>query len=78
MKVKEIKKDSKKTNVFLVTLEPNYVEKLLGIKEVTKKYKKTGATYTFGSGNVYIRQDGSSLGNNHYIGDAIDNWLNKW
>ena len=78
MKIKKIEDDKEKSNVYIVTLIPNWFEKLLGDKETEIKYKDTGDTYSFGGGRVYIDQLGKQLGNHNYIGDALDNWIRRW
>jgi hypothetical protein len=74
MKIKNIKRDDKNYSVYVVKFEPNWLEKKIGVKEKTKQYKSTGRIYVFGGGNVYINKKGNSLGNGHWIGEAIDKW----
>lgn len=78
MKIKEIKRRKGSYSVYEVTFEPNWLEKLFGVKEKTKEYKDTNSTYTFGGGNVYIDKKGNMLGNNNWIGEAIDNFIRSW
>jgi hypothetical protein len=79
MKVKTIEQDKENRNVYIVTLTPNWLERLFGKKEEEEKYKKiTGETYLFGGGNIYRGQDGRDLRNGNYIGDAIDMYIKKW
>lgn len=64
--------------VYEVTFTPYFIERIFGVKPKTKKYKDTGNTYTFGSGHVYVDQNGSLLGNGNHIGDAIDKYRRRF
>lgn len=68
MKITKIENEGR---VYSITFKPNWVEALLGIKEKIKKYKDTGATYSFGGGNVYVDQKGRELGNTIGYGSEI-------
>jgi hypothetical protein len=70
----KIKKIEEKDFRFHVTLEPNWLEKLFGVKPKTEIYKDSGGTFYFGSGTVYYRQDGEKSENGGYIGEAIDKY----
>lgn len=63
---------------YSVLLTPNLIETVFGLKEKTVLLKRSGDTYMFGGGSVYIRKDGSELPNNHYIGVAIDKFRKTW
>lgn len=76
MKIKEIKRKS--NGIFEVTFTPYWFERLFGVKEKTKEYKRSDATYTFGGGNVYIDKNGNKLDNGNWIGEAIDKFRRKW
>ena len=79
MKIKEIKRNEKiDYDVYTVTLTPNWLEKLFGVKEKQKEYKDCGSIYKFGGGKVYVNKEGEPLGNGHPIGEAIDNWRRRW
>jgi hypothetical protein len=79
MKIKSIEKEKDRFNdIYLVTFEPNWLEKLFGIKEKLEKYKDTGEVFTFGGGHVYINQDGEQLINHNSIGETLDNFRRKW
>lgn len=65
-------------NEYNVTLKPNWLERLLGIKAKTVRYKDTGATFLHGGGVVYRREDGTKLLNGSYIGWEIDKWRNRF
>ena len=78
MKIKEISRSTDNYGVFIVTFTPNWLEKLIGIKEKQEQYKDTGAAYTFGGGHVYIDKGCNELGNGHPIASAIDKFRNKW
>jgi len=75
MKIKEIKGGAM---CYTVTFKPNWLEKLFGVKEKTEKFKQTNADYLFGGGAVYVRRDGSELGNGHWVGKAIDKFRKTW
>nr|QBM02711.1 hypothetical protein [uncultured archaeon] len=64
--------------VYLVTFEPNFLEKFFGIKTKTKKFKDSGNHYTFGGGNIYHDEDGEKTGNGSYVGESIDKWRRKF
>jgi hypothetical protein len=78
MKIKEIKEKEDSFSIYVVTLRPNWVEKLFGVKEKVCEYKDTGDTYRFGGGHVYLKKNGTGLGNGHWISDAIDIWRRRW
>ena len=75
MKITKIENEG---NIYLVTREPNFIERLFGIKKRVDKYKSTGGSYTFGGGRVYVDQKGRELGNTLGYGsdtrEAIDCW----
>lgn len=64
--------------LYHVTLKPNWLEKLFGVKEKTWTFKDNYSTYRFGGGSVYIRSDGEKTGNGSYIGESIDKWRRKF
>lgn len=70
MKVTKIEQDGR---IYKVTLTPNLIERLFGIKTKIKEVKETWSTYSFGGGNVYVDNKGRKLGNGNWIGEAIDN-----
>lgn len=78
MKIKEIKEKENCYSIYVVTLTPNWFEKLFGVKEKENEYKDTGATYMFGGGRAYIKKNGDDLGNGHWISEAIDKWRRRW
>ena len=66
-------------NIFTVTFRPSFIGKFFGKNQFTKKYKKDSInTYRYGDGGVYYRPDGSTLGNNNWIGEALDNHSRSW
>jgi len=71
MKIKEIKNDA---GVYNVTLIPNWLEKLFGVKEKTVKYKDSGSSYICGGGTIYVKQDGNRTSNGEWIAEEIDKW----
>lgn len=75
MKVTKIEENS---GIYLVTLTPNFIEKLFGKKEKVDRFRMSDSTYMFGGGAIYIRQDGERTGNGSYIGEAIDKWRRKF
>ena len=75
MKITRIEKEGM---IFTVILTPNWLEKLFGHKEKTKRFKKTLSTFYFGGGNVYVNEKGERLDNGDYIGVTLDNWLRKF
>jgi len=75
MKITKIEKEK---ITFTVTLTPNWLEKIFGYKEKTKRFKETWSTFNLGGGNVYINEKGEKLNNGDYIGVNLDNWLRKF
>ena len=71
MKITKIEKEK---GIFTVTLTPNCIEKLFGVKEKEKRFKETESNFTFGGGNVYLNEKGEKLDNGDYIGVTLDNW----
>ena len=61
-----------------VTFEPNFLERLFGVKSKVVKYRNSGATFTYGGGSVYYREDGKKLGNGDWVGETIDKWRNSF
>lgn len=78
MKIKKIETNPSLFGAYDVTLEPNWFEKLFGVKEKVFQVKDTDETYVFGGGNVYIDKEGNKLGNGHWIAEAIDKHRRKW
>lgn len=76
MKIVEIRESD--DSIYTVRFKPNWFERIFGGIEYEEQYKYTGEIYTNGGGRVYIRKDGSSLGNGNTIGEAIDNFKRKW
>jgi len=75
MKVSKIEEIN---GVFNVTLVPNLLESLFGIKEKVSRFRTDGTTFVFGGGTSYIREDGETTGNGSYIGEAIDKWRRRF
>lgn len=77
-----ISKIEKEGNIYLVTREPNFIERVFGVKPRVDKYKDTGNTYTFGGGHVYVDQKGNELGNGLGYGsdtrEVIDCWRRRF
>jgi len=78
MKITNIKTSEDKYNVYFVTFEPNWLERLFGVKPREERFKDTGSTYTFGGGHVYYDIEGYQLDNGSYIGKTIDAFRRKW
>lgn len=76
MKVTKIEKES--YNIYRVTLTPKPLGKLFGKKDQTIRLKQSCYYYRFGGGGIYLREDGSELGNGNYIGEALDKWQRSW
>ena len=65
--------------LYLVEFKPNFIQRLFGMENKVEKYKaKLFQSYTYGGGGVYYNQKGESVGNNHYIQKAIDNYRRSW
>jgi hypothetical protein len=78
MNIKEIKQKEGSYLIYQVTFTPNWLEKLFGVKEQTKEYKDTDATYLSGGGTVYMNKEGNNLGNGNWIAKAIDRFRRTW
>jgi len=63
---------------YRVTLSPNWLERLFGVKEKVWTFRDSGSTYTFGGGTCYTRSDGKQTGNGSWIAEAIDIWRRKF
>jgi len=77
MKISTIKREG---SIFIVTKKPNWVQKILGVKPKTEKYKeKPNDRYIhFPSVTVYISEDGKILGPLNSITQTLDNWKRKF
>lgn len=66
-------------NLYVVELKPNFIQRLFGMENKIKKYKRIPFEYyTFGGGSIYYNQKGKKLRNRHYIQKAIDNYKRSW
>ena len=76
---REITKIQQDGRIYIVTSEPNFVERLFGFKTKINKYKDTGSVYNFGGGHEYVNEKGESMGNTMSpIREALDNWRRKF
>ena len=78
MKITKVQSKKEEYNVYKVTLTPNWLEKILGLKEAIGEFKDTGDNYMCGGGSVYINKNGDTLSNHSDIDDAIDRWRRKF
>ena len=78
MKVKSVQYKEDASSIFVVTLTPNWIEKLFGVKEKQEEYKAKGYTFMCGGGEVYFNKKFDDLPNGHKIGVAIDKFRMKW
>lgn len=76
MKIDKIEEE--KYDIYKVYYKPNWLERLFGIKAKTIKYKDSGREFVLGGGTVYIKEDGTKLGNFNSIGKTIDNFRRKF
>jgi hypothetical protein len=76
MKVVSVKKIDK--NIYDVTLKPNWIEILIGLKEKTIQYRETDEYYKLTRGAVYVDRKGKELGVFNRIGIAIDEFKRSW
>lgn len=65
-------------SIYTVRFKPNWFKRIFGGVEWEEQYKSTGMEYKYGDAGVYIRKDGSELGNFNHIGEAIDNFKRSW
>jgi len=66
------------TGIYLVTLRPNFIERLFGYKQEVVRIKPTTNIYSFGEDRVYLEENGKELSNDNYIVKAIDNYKRKF
>ena len=78
MKINKIKKAEWPYLVYEVTFVPNWIERMLGVKEKISRFKDTGKTYVFGCQSVYIDESDNELGNYSNVSESIDRWKRRW
>lgn len=78
MKIKKVERHKDNYYRYLVTLTPNWLEKLFGVKEKIEEFLDTKNEFLFGGGSVYVKRNGEKLYNGHYIAKAIDNFKRAW
>lgn len=78
MKIKNVRRKEEGSNIFVVTLKPNWFERLFGAKEMEQEYKPTGYEYKQGGQSQYVDRNGRTLGNNCSISQAIDSFIRSW
>lgn len=78
MKIKKIEETNSLVNTYAVTFEPNWLEKLFGVKEKRVEYKDNNSSYAYGGQRVYVDKEGNKLPNGSSIGLAIDKWRRRW
>ncbi len=78
MKIKEVKQKAGSYFIYEVTFTPNWLEKLLGVKEKTKEYRQTESSYLVGGQNIYVDKDGYRTGNGSWIAEEIDRYKRKF
>lgn len=64
--------------IYTVTFSPSVIERIFGIKEVTKRFKKTSGTYSYGGGGVYVNEKGETLSNGNWIAKKLDAWNRRF
>lgn len=65
-------------SIYTVRFKPNWFGRIFGGVEWEEEYKDMRRTYNYGGAGVYLRKDGSELGNFNWIGEAIDNFKRSW
>ena len=78
MKITNIETTKDKQNVYIVTFEPSWLERLFGVKPCERRYKDSESVFMFGGGHVYYDIHGYQLTNGSYVGEAIDAYRRKW
>ncbi len=72
MKIKQIVQNG---DIFEVTKEPTFFERMVGFSKRTERYKDTGDTYRyFESTRAYINEKGELLGATHKMTKALECW----
>ena len=76
MKVVSVKKVGK--TIYEVTLEPNWIELLIGLRGKTIQYMETDEHYKLTCGGVYVDRKSKELGVFNRIGISIDEFKRSW
>lgn len=75
MKITNIKKEN---DVFLVTFTPNFIERIIGLKEQTKRYKHTGGFYEYNMEKCVINENGEMMKATDKIVQALSNFERRF
>lgn len=63
---------------YFVTLSPNWLERLFGVKEKLVMLRGTLKEYVFSGQRIYRYQDGTETRNGCHIAREIDKFNRKW
>lgn len=72
MKIIKIEEKKRCNFVYVVTIQPNWLEKLVGKKEQQCEYADTGNNYGISGLRIYADKEGNLLENYNQIAVAID------
>ena len=76
MKIKKIVQDG---DMFEVTKEPTFFERMVGLVKRTERYKDTGRTYHYFEGTrAYINEKGELLGATHKMTKVLECWRRRF
>lgn len=75
----KIQKIEKVNGIYLVTFEPNFIERIFGVKQKVEKYKHSGYRFTlFPSLISFCHSSGKLLNWDDKILDALNNFERKF
>lgn len=77
MKITNVEEKKRCNFVYIVTLTPNWLDKLVGNKEKQCEYIDTGNNYGVSGIRIYSDKEGNLLENYHPIAIAIDKWRRR-
>lgn len=75
MRITNIEYDN---GVYSITFNPCFIERVFGMKEKIKKYKKRGDVFLLSGRDVIINQNGEKLRSDNVVTIAINNWDNSF
>lgn len=76
MKIKQIIQDG---DIFEVTKEPTFFERMVGLVKRVERYKDTGSTYHyFESTRAYVNEKGELLGATHKMTQVLECWRRRF
>lgn len=71
MKITDIKRDH---DMYTVTIEPNFIQKIFGKLPRVETYKEINRNYAHSDASVYVNNKGEIIGWFNPITKKLDNW----